>query len=120
VLSMRSGLDVSFQPLRFARYRENGLIAWGEQGRFDDSIGICLGLCDPLDSDCPDGMGCYLRANADICLPVIDDLAPGDPCSRNNECRPGSGCRDEDEICAVYCNHDEHPERPDPRCASAC
>lgn len=86
-------------------------------GPLDDSIGICLGLCDPLDSDCPDGMGCYLRANADICLPVIDDLAPGDPCSRNNECRPGSGCRDEDEICAVYCNHDEHPERPDPRCA---
>jgi len=35
VLSMRSGLDVSFQPLRFARYRENGLIAWDEQGRFD-------------------------------------------------------------------------------------
>jgi predicted dehydrogenase len=35
VLAMRSGVVVSFQPLRFAHYRENGLVVWGEHGRLD-------------------------------------------------------------------------------------
>lgn len=35
LVSMRSNLNVLFQPLRFARYRENGIIAWGETGRLD-------------------------------------------------------------------------------------
>ena len=34
-LAMRAGPDVLFQPLRFARYRENGMIAWGDRGRLD-------------------------------------------------------------------------------------
>jgi len=84
-------------------------------GPFDSGIGICLGLCDPLDSDCPEGLGCYLRQNADICLPVVGEGAPGDVCAHDNECLPGAGCND--DVCAVYCNHDNHPDEPDPRCA---
>ena len=84
-------------------------------GPFDGGIGICLGLCDALDPDCPEELGCYLREGADICLPVIGDGAPGDACSRNNDCRPGSGCRD-DDTCAVYCDHENNPEQADPRC----
>lgn len=44
-LSMRSGLTVSFQPLDFAEYRENGLDIWGEKGRLSilqEGLGIYL------------------------------------------------------------------------------
>jgi predicted dehydrogenase len=34
-LNMQSGLVVTFQPLRFSQFRENGMIVWGERGRFD-------------------------------------------------------------------------------------
>ena len=85
-------------------------------GPLDGGIGICLGLCDPLDSDCPDGQGCYHRTGADICLPVTDGSAPGEACSRNNDCLPGAGCTG-DDLCAVYCNYQNHPDQPDPRCA---
>jgi hypothetical protein len=94
------------------RCGENELCA----GPLDGGIGICLGLCDPLESDCPDGMGCYLRENADICLPVIGAGAPGDPCGRNNDCLPGAGCRD-DDVCAAYCSYQDNPDQADPRCA---
>lgn len=91
---------------------ENELCA----GPLDDGIGICLGLCDPLASDCPEGLGCYVREGADICLPVTGSGAPGDLCSRNNDCAPGSGCADGDR-CAVYCNYQDNPDQTDPRCA---
>lgn len=34
-LAMRSGLTVTFHPLRFANYRENGMSIWGARGRLD-------------------------------------------------------------------------------------
>lgn len=87
---------------------------------FDGDIGVCLGICDALDSDCPDQQGCYhIPDAADICLPVTGDGAPGAACLRNNDCRPGNGCVGvgEEAKCAVYCDHDTNPEAADPRCA---
>lgn len=34
-LKMQSGLLVSFQPVRFSNYRENGLVIWGDKGRLE-------------------------------------------------------------------------------------
>ena len=87
---------------------------------FDDLVGICLGICDPLDSDCPDGMGCYhIPEAADICLPVTGAAQVGEACVRNNDCAPGLGCVEGGEaaVCAAYCDHDANPEAADPRCA---
>jgi predicted dehydrogenase len=44
-LNMKTGLTVSFQPLDFAEYRENGLDIWGEKGRLSilqEGLGIYL------------------------------------------------------------------------------
>lgn len=34
-LWMENGLTVDYQPLRFAEYRENGIVIWGDKGRLD-------------------------------------------------------------------------------------
>lgn len=34
-LDVANGAAVAFQPIRFADYRENGLILWGDRGRFE-------------------------------------------------------------------------------------
>jgi hypothetical protein len=112
-------------------YCDYGLNAGGSDPRcadhelcaaFDGDVGVCLGICDALDSSCPDGQGCYhILDAADICLPVTGNGAPGATCQRNNDCAPGNGCiedeRAETATCAVYCDHDSHPEASDPRCA---
>jgi len=88
-------------------------------GPFDGDVGICLGICDALDSDCPDGLGCYhILEAADICLPVTGAGEKGDACVRNNDCAPGLGCDESGEtsVCAVYCDHESNPEAADPRC----
>jgi predicted dehydrogenase len=44
-LNMKAGLTVSFQPLDFAEYRENGLDIWGEKSRLSilqEGLGIYL------------------------------------------------------------------------------
>jgi hypothetical protein len=86
---------------------------------FDGDVGVCLGICDALDSDCPDGLGCYhILEAADICLPVTGDGEAGDACARNNDCAPGLGCVDgETSVCATYCDHEANPDEADPRCA---
>jgi len=90
-------------------------------GDFDGEVGRCLGICDPLASDCPDGLGCYaiLDGAADLCLPVTGEGQPGEPCQKSNDCAPGSGCVElgDQLACATYCDHDENPGQADPRCA---
>lgn len=90
-------------------------------GPFDGDVGVCLGICDALDSDCPEGLGCYhILEAADLCLPTVGEGETGDECVRNNDCAPGHGCVDVDEVtsvCAVYCDHEANPEGADPRCA---
>jgi hypothetical protein len=85
---------------------------------FDGAIGRCLGICDALDPDCPDGLACYAILDAaDICLPVLAASPPGEPCFRNNDCVPGSGCIGEREgRCMTYCNYQNNPDQVDPRC----
>lgn len=34
-LDLANGATIAFQPIRFADYRENGMILWGERGRFE-------------------------------------------------------------------------------------
>jgi hypothetical protein len=89
-------------------------------GDFDGAIGRCLGICDPLAPDCPDGLGCYaiLDGSADLCLPITGNGKPGDLCQRNNDCEPGAGCIGSGSAarCAAYCDHDENPDGDDPRC----
>ena len=86
---------------------------------FDGDVGICLGICDPLDSTCPPDQGCYVIPNAaDLCIPSGQKRIPGEECRRNPDCAPGAGCvgSDDDMYCATYCDHDTYPEASDPRC----
>ena len=88
---------------------------------FDGEVGVCLGICDPLDSSCPSGQVCtYIEQAADLCFPQRADGAAGDGCARSNDCQPGLGCvgTGDDAHCATYCDHDSHPETADPRCDS--
>jgi hypothetical protein len=47
------------------------------------AIVLCLDVCDPLDSACGEGHGCYPVYDSFVCLPVDADagLQPGDPCA---------------------------------------
>jgi len=50
-LTMPGGAVVDFMPLRFAEWRENGLIAWGTTGRLDVlNEGLSLATCPRADN----------------------------------------------------------------------
>lgn len=57
-LTMTGGAVVDFMPVRFAEWRENGLIAWGTQGRLDVlNEGLSLATYPRIDNRAMQGEG---------------------------------------------------------------
>jgi hypothetical protein len=87
-------------------------------GEWDGPVGRCLAICDPLSANCLAGLACYLVPDAaDLCVPILEPGAPGTACGRNNDCAPGSGCLGDPAVCTIYCDHQNYPDQPEPRCA---
>jgi len=60
----------------------------------DGSLPICLGTCDPLVQDCPEGQGCYRGGSGDqfVCFKVTGESAHGEECGYINQCLAGYNC----------------------------
>jgi hypothetical protein len=62
----------------------------------EGSLPICLGTCDPLIQDCPEGQACYSSAGAQfVCFKESvtgDEGMPGDECQYVNQCQEGTFC----------------------------
>lgn len=62
----------------------------------DGSLPICLGSCDPLLQDCPEGQGCYNSAgDLFVCFKesaMPGEGGPGDECQYINQCQKGGFC----------------------------
>ena len=62
----------------------------------DGSLPICLGSCDPLVQDCPEGQACYSSAgDLFVCFKesaMPGEGMPGDECQYVNQCQEGSFC----------------------------
>lgn len=91
----------------------------GCSGGADESIALCLEICDPLVQDCATG-SCYWHNNHFLCNPT-GDFSIGEPCGYFvNDCIPGSACVDGSALpsclgsacCSALCDL----EQPD--CAS--
>lgn len=62
----------------------------------DGSLPICLGSCDPIVQDCPEGQGCYNSAG-DLFVCFKESAMPGegevgDECQYINQCQKGGFC----------------------------
>ena len=53
---------------------------------------VCYEECDPLMQDCGVGNACYRLDEQAVCLPVLGNVAEGDPCVGVNQCEPGTTC----------------------------
>jgi hypothetical protein len=62
----------------------------------DGAIVLCLGVCDPIVQDCPEGQACYPVAEDWVCGPdASGEMGTyGDPCEFINVCDPGLMCLD--------------------------
>jgi hypothetical protein len=62
----------------------------------DGAIVLCLGVCDPIVQDCPEGQACYPVAEDWVCGPDASGEmgSYGDPCEFINVCDPGLICLD--------------------------
>lgn len=79
----------------------------------DGAITLCFSTCDPLDSDCAEGQGCYPGVNGFLCSPDASGVSGiGDACELINGCPSGSLCLNSDVIpgcdgslgcCSPYC-----------------
>jgi hypothetical protein len=62
----------------------------------DGALPICLGNCDPLLQDCPEGQACYNSGGSDfVCFKesaMPGEGLPGDECTYVNQCQKGSFC----------------------------
>lgn len=60
----------------------------------ETGLALCLPVCDPLEQDCAEGLGCYPVESTFLCVPdgSGDTGAPGDPCQGLNACDPGRWC----------------------------
>lgn len=66
------------------------------------TFSLCIPRCDPLDPlACEDGRGCYRSSFSGFaCEPDQsgDGGGPLETCSSDNECNPGSGCVDAEDV----------------------
>ncbi len=88
----------------------------------DGSLPICLGTCDPLVQDCPDGQGCYRGGGGTtfVCFKVTGESAQGEECGYINQCLAGFNCSAPDSVegcpggvngcCSSFCDLSD----PDP------
>lgn len=76
-------------------------------------LSLCVSDCDPLLQNCPAGAGCYRVAMHEfICLPLLGDAGPGEPCEQVQDCAPGNHCMEAealancpaDKCCAPFCD----------------
>lgn len=62
----------------------------------DGALPICLGSCDPLIQDCPEGQACYNSAGDNfVCFKesaMPGEGIPGSPCQYINQCQKGNFC----------------------------
>lgn len=91
----------------------------------EDALPLCLPMCDPLASDCGEGLGCFPASDqAFVCLREGVGVELGEVW--HPQCAPGSfwaspeavsGCVDDEPCCTSYCNV-EDPEAcgPDAEC----
>jgi hypothetical protein len=91
----------------------------------ENQVRICAQRCDPLASDCPEGMGCYTYdLQKFACVPVLDDAGGhGHMCSGvQNLCEAGHGCYPFGAVaadgcgtapcCTPYCDSNEPSDCP--------
>jgi hypothetical protein len=81
-----------------------------------DALGDAFPGCDPVNPLCGTGQTCQVNcmANPKVaeCVPGGSG-APGTPCQKNSDCRPGSQCFDYSttgcnvKLCLRFCNDDE-------------
>lgn len=68
----------------------------------DGSLPICLGSCDPVVQDCPEGQGCYSSGGDQfVCFKVsamAGEGATGDVCEYLNACQAGGFCAAADAV----------------------
>ncbi len=88
----------------------------------DGSLPICLGTCDPLLQDCPEGQGCYRGGGGTtfVCFKVTGESAHADECGYINQCLAGFNCSSPDAVdgcpggvngcCSSFCDLSD----PDP------
>jgi len=88
----------------------------------DGPLALCLPTCDPLESSCPQGQGCYPLDSLFLCAPDASGKAGGpfEACQFTNACDPGVVCVpgestvacDEPSCCSPYCDL-QAPDCPD-------
>lgn len=82
---------------------------------YENSVALCLALCDPLLQDCEPGLGCHYNFYAETfnCWP--GEVAEGDPCPGfPDDCAPGLVCLSSDVVplcaddscCTAFCDLD--------------
>lgn len=60
----------------------------------NDSLVLCVPICNPLANECGPGEGCYFASDTSVCAPDAsgDMGAAGDPCEFVNVCDDGLFC----------------------------
>lgn len=90
-----------------------------EQKDKETKTGICtedveFPTCDPLDSDCPAGAGCYPSEGKWICLSA-GKKEKFEACGTANDCQPGLTCQAAGK-CYTICDSSMHDNNP--KCSS--
>jgi len=76
-------------------------------------ISLCMPYCDPLASECGEGLACFWTGGQFGCVPAAErPVAIGEPCSYINDCMPGSACIDATDLpacegigcCTPFCD----------------
>jgi hypothetical protein len=94
----------------------------------EETLILCLHVCDPLAQDCGEWQGCYALNDLFFCVPDAggDGGGLGDECDFLNECDPGLFCADADRVtgcsgsancCSQFC--DITSADPDAQCSLA-
>lgn len=80
--------------------------------RGDGGVTLCTATCDPLNSDCGPGFGCYWSGLDFNCALTTSGFPLGEPCGFINDCAAGSYCAEGAEVpdcmgaacCTPFCD----------------